>query len=253
MALVNPNLTFVELSASGKEITLKDATPSYAAGTTPVGANLILTNPFTGTVKESTITYDSTSTPTISQVTNGMAFKVNSVTLGDSTILQGLRTFKDGVLTFNYFPYTAAVAGVGTKGNHYIIGTGFIDILSNYEAIVVGKNVYNLDKSKPTNGGTVLYTVEEIQEDFTAFNPAYRSPLSVLIDSSVKSAIAEGASALAYPHNRTSGLKEGIRKLIHNFTASRIWFENSQYDMCNKAARESAAIISLYKLNGSCQ
>lgn len=250
MARIEPKLNFLNLSASGKEITLQDKTSSYTNGSYVVeGVILKLTNAFSKT--DATIEYDDTTNPTYQQVIDGIEFKINSVLSGDSTVQQGFKTFKDGVLEINYYPYTQVVQGQGTKGNHYIITTDSFELVNNFEAIVVGDNIYHIDKSKNTNAGTLLYLVEGLKEDVENFYPCYRGITRVLVDTLVKQSIAEGATALAYPHNRHNGLKEGVKTLIHNYTANKIWFDLGDYGIINHTTKENYQIIDLYRL-GRC-
>lgn len=252
MAIVDTKIELVSLSVNGRELSLRDVTEGGYSPLPIDGVLVTLNGSFKGTPEPSKVIYTATTSPTKDEVIAGTAFKINSFITGDSEFSGGMKRFKDGIIDINYYPYTTALTGTGTKDTNYIVGTGFTDVLADgFEAIVVGTELYHLDKTKSTNGGTVIYTVEKIKTSFTSFKPALRTNLKVLNQTNLKEGIAEGARALAYVPNRKDGIKEASSKLIHNFHAQRIWFETEQYGLVETSTIENNQMMNLYRL-GKC-
>lgn len=111
-------------------------------------------------------------TPTINQITSGTTVEINSMLLGISPVPL---PFDDGVFDLNvYHVLTVPKTGVIiATGNTMITGTG-LSTYVQYDSVLVGDRLYDIDKSKP-NSDTVLFLVQEIQEPATSFNPTYRA------------------------------------------------------------------------------
>lgn len=120
--------------------------------------------------------------PTIDQIALGAAVRLDSILMGISTASEGLKPFRDSVYDINEYSFVALRTDVvGNKGEPFIIGTGLTPIIENNYSILIGDDIYDIDKSKPDNGGTVLYLTTELKENTTSFYPGYRANIKALV------------------------------------------------------------------------
>ena len=90
-----------------------------------------------------------------------------------------LKTFGDGVWNIDVsVVFDTDVAATGAEGAIYLIPTSPID-LSDYDVLYTGGKVYDIDQSKDTNHGTVVYIVQELEGAVTSFTYGKKANLKV--------------------------------------------------------------------------
>jgi len=134
-------------------------------------------------------------TPTINQITSGTEIEITSISLGQTTIFI---PFEDGVFDLNmYSVLTTAKTGViAATGNPFITGTGLATYLQ-YDSVLVNEKTYDIDKTKDTNGGTILYLVEELQDTTNLFYPSYKANVKFITDVSTTTCLYNKVGKLA--------------------------------------------------------
>lgn len=118
--------------------------------------------------------------PTINQITSGVTVELSSVTLTGSPFPL---LFSDGVEDLNMYTVMNAVKSgiVAQIGNPYVEGSN-LDTFLIYDSIYLGNKLYDIDKTKTTSGGTVLFLIQELQDNGTQFQPAYRGNVKFIND-----------------------------------------------------------------------
>lgn len=240
------NLEFIDISASGRQITLR------AVGDLPVGvvqSTVFIKRAFEGNKKDGKITFDTTSIPNFVQVTDGLPFTLNSLLLDVSLTENKLLKFRDGVLEVEYHESEVPIGGTGTIGTDYIIIDNPPFIPADYDSIVAERIPYTIRKATPTNGGTVLYLTENLKESITEFRPSYKSVLRLKVDIISKTAIIRSVEVIRSKNKRISNeLRDAVSKMAHNNLASTMLFSLERYEDCDMLLRENVDIAHLYNL-----
>lgn len=119
--------------------------------------------------------------PTINQITSGTPIVMSSMNIINPTPFPV--PFSAGVVDINMYAIlnTVKTGVVGLEGNPYVEGNG-LDAFLVYDSVYINNKLYDIDKTKSTSGGTVLWFIQELTEDATQFSPAYRGNLKVLND-----------------------------------------------------------------------
>lgn len=238
------NLEFIKNDTLARQISFKDKSGGYL-GRTVTQVILTVKNPF-DTKKDGLAKWDSTTVPTHVQIKDGKVFEVDSQKLGLTTVNESYWSFRDGVLNWNYFAGFENVAVTGAKGDNFVIGVGFIPLLEKgYDSVIINGKPYAIDLSKPTNAGTVLYTFEPLESNATSVTFAERSNLKLRNNFRTKSAICKAAKSLVGSfRDRIVDKEIAVQKLIRNEMASKILFEQEDYDSSDKLLRENVQILN---------
>lgn len=233
----------------------------------PLQASIIVLefdNPF-GTGKDGVVRYQNTfdpqhpeylTIPKAQEIGNGKVFTVDSHKLGLSTSEQGYSTFKDGVINVDAYVGQQSISVTGVKDTNYLVGTNLTEIATSFDAVIVGTDVYKIDKSKPTNAGTVLYLFEDLKSDVTSVTVAYRSNLKLYNNFRTKCLIGKSAHILTNDYSTHYDILEkerGVLKVIRNDIASRICFEQEDYEKAERLLKENIQIglrLGILKSNG---
>lgn len=179
--------------------------------------------------------------PSIDQVANGASIQLNSIMLGMNEASEGLVPFRDSVWDINQYSVTEEVTGVvGNEGQPFITGNGFSEIIDNCDAILVDDMLYDIDKSKPSSGGTVIYLTEELQSSTVSFEPAYRANLKVLMDSQTQYGTRELAVKSA---RKNTSARETAYEVIVHLSAAHDAMDCGSYDEANWNINESYRLV----------
>ena len=234
------SLHFINTDVQGRKWTLK----SDPIGSPAIKATLIVKRPFEGI--DGVQVFDGTTNPTASQIGNGRVFETDSNKLGITKDDQGYYSFRDGIVEVDLHLGMDIVEVTGTKGDFFVIGTGLQNVFDNYDSVLIGDEVYIIDKSKDTNAGTVLYFDKDLSEDISEMTVAIRESTKVLSNLRTKKIIAKSAHILSndYPSSRYRVLEKenGVLKVIKNKLASEIFFEREDYSKADFMLRENVQI-----------
>lgn len=182
--------------------------------------------------------------PNATQIVDGKAFEIDSYKLGITDENESYESFRGGVLDINYYVITGSIELEGEKGDEYLIGEDLHLIYENFDSIVAGGKIYKINKTIPTNAGTVLYLTKPLEEDVSEVEVAYRGNLKVKNDYDTRKILAKTARVLTYRDATPSiwDRKEAIMKLIHNWEASKILWELEEYDEVDLILSENVEI-----------
>lgn len=123
------------------------------------------------------------SDPSIDQIAQGEPIILSSLSLRMNEEEEGLLPFRDSVWDINSYSFVDPIEDIyGEEGDTFISGQGLDSVMEIYDAIEINGVVYDIDKSKPNLGGTVLNIIGELEDDVTSFQPAYRANIKVLVD-----------------------------------------------------------------------
>lgn len=246
------NLKLISSDVNTRQMTLQDTSVGY---TSPALCILLVIDNAFGTNKDGVVRYQNTFDPTHPEylvipkavdIGNGTTFTVDSYKLGITESTQGYLSYREGVLNLNYYVGLEVVTASGTKGESWLVGTGFDPIIENYDSVIIGKEVYQILKDRPSNAGTVMYLDKSLSQDVTEVTVAERSNLKIRNNFQTKKAIAKVACILTdsnYFRPSVSEKSNRVMKLIVNDTASKILFENEDYIGSEKLLNENILII----------
>lgn len=131
-------------------------------------------------------------TPAINDIANGnadIALNTYRLKIDDST---ELKTFGDGVYNIDVsVVFNDVYAGTGGAGNTYIVPA--VPFVGDFDVVYAGGVIYDIDKSKDTNLGTVIYLVQELQDDISSFRVGYKDNVKLANDTSVKTCMTRKA------------------------------------------------------------
>lgn len=201
----------VGISDTGKTIAIRDSTGFYNAVTNPGGWGT--PNPEIGDidlylislshfsleevywqrqVRAATEPNDQTS-PGVNQIAFGEPVNIDSIKLGiDDT----QNTFSDGVYDINLHAILdAAITVVGNEGETFLV-PGVPTDVSEYDVVYAGGVVYDIDKSKDTNGNTVIYLVQELQAAVTSIQLGYKANIKALKDLGLRTCLTNSTGNL---------------------------------------------------------
>lgn len=178
-------------------------------------------------------------------IASGKVFTVNSQNLGVTDFEQGYKSYRDGVLDLNYYVAFQSISVTGTKGNPYVLGTNLVTIAENFDALVVGSDIYMIDKSKSTNAGTQLFLLSDLKTDVTSANVAVRANLKLKNNFRTKCGIGASAHVLNSDYRYKISEKENaLMKAVRNKVASDIAFEKEDYDLTERLLKENIEIFT---------
>lgn len=243
--MVFNNLELVSNDLMSRVVNFRDKSGGYT-GRTVTQIILTVNNPF-GTGKDGLAKWDSTTIPTHTQIKDGKVFSVDSQKLGLTTTDQGYLTFRDGVINFDYVVAFENVTITGVKGDTFVTSsTNLIPYLEQgYDSVIINGKPYAIDLSKPTNGGTVLYTFEPLEANTTSLTFAERSNLKLRNNFRTKQAICAGAKALSGSfRDRIVDKEIALQKIIRNEMASKELFLQEDYDFSDKLLKENVQILN---------
>lgn len=238
----------VGISDTGKTMAVRDSTGFYNAVTNPGGWGA--PNPEIGDidlylislshfsleevywqrqVRAATEPNDQT-TPGVNQIAGGIPVSMDSTKLGIDEVQS---TFSDGVYDINLHAILEdSIAAVGNGGQNFLVPATPTDV-SGYDVVYAGGVVYDIDKSKNTNGNTVIYLVQELLADVTTVQVGYKANVKALKDLGLRTCLANSTGNLG---GCGCGSK-GKRKLLD--IAIDQWFSELAYaDGDHKTANE---------------
>jgi len=250
-------LEFVSIDKTGAIIKLKDSTGAYSINNstgynfpnTSIGdiSKVILTISEFDSNKVYKQTFSRVSdiahpeyilTPTINQLTAGTEFEVSARSLGLSTIYT---PFEDGVLNINMYSLTTniktgIIAAIGTP---FILGSN-LDSYLQYDSILIGDTIYDIDKTKTTNGGTILHLVQEILVTANSFTALYRANTKIIIDMGTKTYLYNLVGKLAHNSCDCNSKTKDLLLDIEIFKwASQYAYNSGDYIEANKLIKSA--------------
>lgn len=266
---LKPKIDIVKTDVMVRVLTLQDVTGAYDSETNPNGygypnkstsevtAVLVrIKNPFDGH-DEKTVRFNSDFdplhpeylvVPTANQIADGHVFDINSYVLGATKYDEGYKTFRDGVLDVDYYVAFENITVSGTKGNPFITGTGLHEVLANFDSIIVGTSIYDLNKSMPTNGGTVLYLNKDLEENVTTVKVADKGNVKLYNKFRSKCILKRAGHILSSGYSYRERMLEkenGVMKVATNMEAMDICWESEDYTAVNRLTNENLRIGTL--------
>lgn len=184
--------------------------------------------------------------PTASEIGEGKEFTLDSYKLRVTESDKPYYSFRDGVINFDIYVGGSNISVTGNEGDEYITGSGLLDVIENYDAIMVDDSVYNLIKDRSTNAGTVLYLDKPLVSDVSSVTVAVRDNLKVRNNFRTKCALGNAAHILSDSNYYRPGLDErqnAVMKLIKNDIASKFLFESRDYIGSERMLMENLSII----------
>lgn len=184
--------------------------------------------------------------PTAQQIGSGMVFSIDSHKLGVTEGDSPYQSFRDGVINIDIYVAGDTITVSGAKGNPYVTGTGLQTVLENYDAILIGDEVYKLDKSKGTNGSQILFLLSDLKTDVTSAQIAVRDNLKLFNSfrsQCILSKVASILSSQTYFRPNNTERVNAVLKIITNLKASEIEFERREYQQADRLLRENVDII----------
>lgn len=127
-------------------------------------------------------------TPSVPDIANGNIVRMDSVKLGMST---DQKTFNDGVYDINvYAVLDYTITCTANNGATFLLPTNPIDV-SMYDVVYVDGKLYDLDHSKDTAGGTVIYVVQELKmaSGTMTISPGFRANVKTMKDLGLRTCI----------------------------------------------------------------
>lgn len=185
--------------------------------------------------------------PTAGEIEAGKVFDIDSYKLGLTKSEDSYLTFRDGVLDIDIAIGAFDVNMVGEEGNSFVTGSGFIDILTNYDAIIVDNVFYRLLKDRSSNAGTVMYLDKPLHRGITSATVALVDNLKIYNDYRTKQAICGVATILtenSYYRPYLDEKRQAVLKLLTNKQASSLLFDNKSYLEADRLLNESLDIIN---------
>lgn len=201
----------VGISDTGKTIAVEDSTGAYNAVTNPGGWGS--PNPEVGDidlylislshfsfkeiywqrqVRAATEPNDQTQ-PGVNQIAVGATVNLDSIKLG---MAETQNTFSDGVYDINIHAILDGVIGAtGVAGQTFLLPSTSEDV-SQYDVIYAGGMVYDIDQSKDTNGGTVIYVVQELQANVATIQLGYKANVKALKDLGLRTCLTNSTGNL---------------------------------------------------------
>ena len=171
------------------------------------------------------------SNPSVEDILNGETLGLNSYQFGVTTLEQGLVPFNDGVYDINayYIQEDSSDILVGTKGDIFLQGDDTDDIVNLYDSIIISGDIYEIDKTKPTNGGTLLYVDRPLKEDTDVVALSFRSQVYALNISESSCALKTLVGKYTGACGCSSDCTDKYLKLLEDITASNIAFCQGDY------------------------
>ena len=239
--MANKELKLISADKMVRELTFQYTTDEVPK---PTLTKVVVTmkDPF-NLKKDGKAVFTSSTIPKTSEIGAGKTFKLNSQLLGVTDFYSSYLTFKDGVQVC-YGADKEVLSVTGVKGNNYLIGTGLQPILESYDSVILPNNdVLQLDKSKPTNGGTVLYFLSDLTQDVTSFNPAWRTTVKLKNDFRTKAVLCKVVHILGSDYRSKIDEKENaVQKLIRNKMTADLAWEMEDYDLVDQLLKENIRI-----------
>lgn len=189
--------------------------------------------------------------PKAIDIGGGKVFEVDSYKLGITKVDEPYYSWRDGVINVNIYVGGDNITVTGLKDTNYLVGTGLQPILENYDSVIVGKDVYQLDKSKSTNAGTILFLTSDLKEDVSSVTVAVKDNLKLYNDFRTRCAIAQVAQVLTdtnYYRPSVNEKSQAVLKLITNKQASKILFDQESYLEADRLLQENIDIIKFLQL-----
>lgn len=249
-------LKFIKSDIQARRITLQYEKPDNTPITGQVHTVLVeVDNPFSDKKKGTTVfknTLDPENPnylvdPTAGQIGNGKVFELDSFKLGNTKSENGYKTFRDGVINIDAWIGAFVNPFEGNEGESFVIGSGFISILENYDGIIVDNVGYRFLKDRSTNGGTTIFLDRPLHRSIDNAVVSLVDNLKLYNDFRTKQAICKIATILTEKSYYRPGLDERQRaclKLLTNKQASSILFEQKSYLESNRLLVENVSIIN---------
>ena len=243
MAL-NTSLKVLSVDSKATRITIQDTTGQYSESNLggygnpnpSVISSIIITVARLGCKPSHVITqklYNPVaSIPSIGSIMGGVPVVLDSFALGGTEGNLVVKPFTDGVLDIAmHTVLDNAIAVTGDECRYTLNGAG-LDVLINYEHVLVGTHLYAIDKSKNTLDGTVLYLKEPLKESVTSVYPVSSAYTKAFIDSQTNNKLINSIAELANPHILATcdvkDLTETMKLFVGKFSA-QVSFEKKDY------------------------
>lgn len=237
------SIRFIKFDPMSRVMTLQD---NHDSGSYPVGeavstAYVTVDNPF-GNSKDGKYEI-----PNPVDVTNGKVFDIDSHKLEVTDEDESYLSFKEGVFDVNYYVGFAQIDVTGNEGDIYLTGNNLVPVASTYDSVIIEGEIYEIDKSKDTNAGQILFLQSPLKSDATEATVALRFVAKIYNDFRSKYIIARSAHILGnnYPNsvrNRLLEKENGVLKVIKNRIASKIFFEQGDYLKATRLLKENLEI-----------
>lgn len=171
-------------------------------------------------------------TPTVEEILNGEEIQLTSLTFRATTPQQGMKAFEDGVFDINLYHVVEPIPVTGNVGNIYVNGTDLDDVFFDYDSVLINSKLYQIDKTLPTNGGTLLYFTEPLTETITQMEPAYRANTKVA-NMAHSSCVLSFMTGKYSQSKRDSVSRNKLTDVLIDHTAARLAFQNDRYSEAN--------------------
>ncbi len=176
--------------------------------------------------------------PIVDEILSGVTVGLTSLHFGITTPEQGLAPFNDGVYDINAYYIVTPVNGVftGQEGDIYLQGVNTQDIVEKYDSVVVADKVYQIDKTKDTNAGTLLYISTPLEDSTTVVAFAHRANTKGLnvADSScaIKTLVAKGRGCEKH--------REKLVDLLIDNTSANVAFCQQNWEAAHELATDAS-------------
>ena len=270
--MLNPVIDIVDIDLAGRVITIRDITGIYDAVNNPGGYGL--PNATKGSVQGIVVTLSHYSSdevwqsryvreadplhpeyilsPAVPDILDQIPLKITSLSLGITEPEEGIKSFNDGVLDLNYYPYVEPVTVVGETGNPYVTGEG-LDAIWELDSVLIGDTIYPINHSMGTNGGLILFLLKDLEEDVTELSPMYRANTKVFMDKQSYCGLSKNSAKLAAGGGCKGGcgqLKRNLLTIKHSRDAAVLDFYAGDFKAANSKLTEAARATG--KLNCGC-
>lgn len=236
-------LKVISLDTMAREFTLQIKT-DYEYTSVPNSVVVRVKSPFPSREgKEGVAVFTTTTNPTAEQIVDGKVFRINSNNLGVTKDTHGFLSFKDGVIEIDCYLGLEKIDLVGNEGDFYATGQNLTSVRDNFDAIIVEGNVYNIDKSKPTNAGTILYFFEEFKISFLKAEKSLRANVKTFNEFRTNYIISKFGQIVSQQHGSPITEKErALVKVLFNKEDAKIRFERKDYSGSSFSLRENIEI-----------
>lgn len=180
--------------------------------------------------------------PSITVILSGPPVLLNAVVFGNDELV----AFSDGVLDINsYYRDNFDYELSAVKGDTYIETNLADELLDTYDFIEVSGKIYQLDRSKATNGGTILYVTTPFEDDSAEVYFGYRYNTKLLNSSETTFIYLELVGKLS--RSCCGCTREDLFLIDTNLKAAEILMDKQVWDKANALLREANSIAKFKK------
>ena len=191
--------------------------------------------------------------PTAENIGDGETFSLNSNNMGITDFYSPYYAFRDGVISMDAYASWESISAEGTQGNNFLkVTSGALDVIEQYSAVIVNSEVYHIDKTQYTNADTLIFLMEDLLTDVDSVELAIRDNVKLWNNVRTKKTIAELVSAISLNNPKRKifvDLEQAVLKVIRNDIASKILFQNKEYDRSEYLLKENLKIADRYGID----